>query len=161
MKDFIENIQKLQDYLQNDVYDDIGIQAVKHYEKSFDDQAFSDKAEKDMKWQDVKRRDKKSKWYGFNYNVEGNFDNNATTRLILVGDNKLGRSISYERRGGFVAITSPLAYAEVHNTGGKAKVFGKATFTMPKRQFIGHSDILDAIIAKKIEKRMRIILKIR
>jgi phage gpG-like protein len=50
-----------------------------------------------------------------------------------------------------VIITSDKPYAQIHNEGGEAKIFGKKVYRMPKRQFIGPSYELDEKILKKID----------
>ncbi|MDR1846744.1 MAG: hypothetical protein LBR17_01320, partial [Bacteroidales bacterium] len=51
-------------------------------------------------------------------------------------------------------IVSNLPYSAVHNEGGQAKVFGKYSFTMPKRQFMGNSERLQNDISDKINYEM-------
>jgi len=145
MKQFISDIKALQNYLNNDVQDDIGIQAVQHFKKSFHDEAFSDVNEKDMKWQEVKRR-------------QGGGKGAAATRKILTGETgELGESINYKKQGRDVLITTPKVYAKVHNEGGKSGR-GKG-FMMIKRQFIGPSELLNKKIKKKISQRINAIMK--
>ncbi|BDD11664.1 hypothetical protein FUAX_40960 (plasmid) [Fulvitalea axinellae] len=146
MRDFIQNIKALQDYINTEALDDIGDEAVSHYKKSFRDEAFSDKSEKDMPWQEVKRR-------------QGNKRKKraANTRKILTGDTgDLGRSIDYRKENRAVIITNPKIYAKVHNEGGKA---GKTEFTMPKRQFIGPSLILNRKLKSRLTRNFKRILK--
>lgn len=144
MDNFIRKINRLQQYINNDVKDDIGVQAVQHFKQSFQDEAFSDKSEKDMPWQEVQRR-KKGKGA-------------AAQRKILTGETgELGESISYNKDGRGVEITNPKIYAEVHNKGLRAGR-GKG-FKMPKRQFIGDSVLMNQKIKTKIEARMLKIMK--
>lgn len=144
MHDFINKINRLHQYLANDVKDDIGIVAVKHFKQSFHDEGFSNKSEKDMPWQEVQRR-KKGKGA-------------ASQRKILTGETgDLGESISYEKSSSGVNITNPKIYAQVHNEGLKAGR-GKG-FKMPKRQFIGPSVLMTRKFDAKVQARMFKIMK--
>ena len=147
MQSFINKINELNNFIQNDVQDIVGTEAVNHFKKSFDDEAFSDKSEKDIPWQEVKRR-KNPKYAG----------KAAGTRKILTGEQReLGDSISYEKPGRNVEITNPKIYAQVHNEGLRAGR-GKG-FKMPKRPFIRKSAILIDNISINIKNRMHNILK--
>lgn len=147
MQDFINKINQLNNFLQNDVQDIVGTEAVHHFKKSFDDEAFSDKSEKDIPWKEVKRR-KNAKGAG----------KAASKRKILTGESgDLGNSIDYEKQGRDVAIKSDKIYAKVHNEGLRAGR-GKG-FTMPKRQFIGISAVLTEHMRDKTRKRMNDIMK--
>ena len=147
MKDFINKINQLQNYINNDVQHDIGVEAVKHYKQSFHDEAFSDKSEKDMPWQEVKRRQGKGKGA-------------AANRKILTGETgDLAESIQYHKEGRDTVIEAPKVYAEIHNKGIKGKAFGKYSFIMPKRQFIGPSVLLLQKLNKRIANRMAAIMK--
>ena len=147
MQDFIDKINRLNNFLQNDVQDIVGTEAVHHFKESFDDEAFSNKSEKDMPWKEVKRR-KNSKGAG----------KAASKRKILTGESgDLGNSIDYEKQGRDVAIKSDKIYAEVHNKGLRAGR-GKG-FKMAKRQFIGKSQILIDHMRDKTRKRMNNIMK--
>ncbi|MDR1848325.1 MAG: virion morphogenesis protein, partial [Bacteroidales bacterium] len=55
-------------------------------------------------------------------------------------------------------IVSNLPYSAVHNEGGQAKVFGKYSFTMPKRQFMGESRELNNKIVKQLDEDITKIL---
>lgn len=143
--DVRKQVEQATRYLRGPVYTNIGVEAVRHFKQSFHDEGFSDKSEKDMTWDEVKRTKKEKK-------------NAYDDRKILTGETgELGSSISYQRAGRGIVITSPKVYAQVHNEGGHA---GRgAGFTMKKRQFIGPSEILDNKIQKKIEKRLNKIFK--
>lgn len=145
MKDFINKINQTAAYLQNDVLDDVGVQARQHFKDSFHKEAFSDKKEKDMKWQEVKRRKEGGK-------------RAAQNRKILTGETgDLGESINYKKQQRSLLFTSDKIYADVHNRGLKA---GRgAGFIMPKRQFIGPSALLQTKITTKITTRINSIMR--
>jgi len=149
MQNFINKVNRAAAYLQSDVLDDVGIQAVKHFKQSFHDEAFSNASDKDMPWQEVKRRQNGLKRKG---------DSKYSSRKILTGiHGELGSSIKHLPQGRYVAIISPKKYAEIHNLGGKAGR-GKG-FIMPKRQFIGPSLVLSQKIENKITQRFTNIFK--
>ena len=132
--------------------------ALTHFQDSFRNQGFTDKAL--VKWKDVKRRDPNSAWYGFErYGTAPrrgekkrkkgdpvkttNFSPNATKRNILLPKgSKLFASIKSTTGDATFKILSDRPHASVHNYGEPAMIFGKKTFTMPKRQFIGDSQVL-------------------
>ena len=59
-------------------------------------------------------------------------------------------SIKGNVTGGSVNISAKGPHAKLHNEGGKFKVFGKTTATMPKRQYIGESKELNKAIKTNI-----------
>lgn len=155
----------------------VGEMLVDGFRKSFDMQRFNDNGS--AKWQEVERRKMGSEWYGFNYRSDynvnpgsrgyrksgrprqygtqggiTNYTPTATTRSILLGwgSANLRDSIYlHTARRGMVIIASDQPHAEVHNEGMEAKIFGRKTFTMPKRQFMGHSQKLDNEAKKLME----------
>lgn len=135
MKDLIDKLEKVKQYLENDLKDDVGIQAKNHFKKSFRDEGFTDKSL--TKWKEVKRR-------------QGDLKGAKSKRKILTGETKqLHDSIDYRTTGSGVEIVSDVVYAQIHNEGGKAGRNGSAT--IPKRQFIGESDTLNKNITTEIE----------
>lgn len=144
MKDLIDKLTKVQEYIENDLKDEVGILAKNFFKKSFRDEGFTDK--KVTKWTEVKRRqDKTGRGAG-------------ASRKILTGETKaLQDSIEYNTTRDGVEITSDVVYAQIHNEGGKAGRNGSAT--IPKRQFIGESDELNRQftdeITKVIDKRLK------
>jgi phage gpG-like protein len=139
MKDLIAKLEKVQLYLENDLKDDVGIQAKNHFKKSFRDEGFTDN--KLSKWKEVKRREGE--------NLKG-----ATSkRKILTGTTKqLQDSIDYNTTHDGVEIVTDVVYAQIHNEGGQAGRNGSAT--IPKRQFIGESENLNNKIASEIESEI-------
>lgn len=146
----------------------VGEMLVDGFKESFDRQRFNDTNSE--RWKEVERRKKESAWYGFEYRGDRrtsvafvrdrktgrtrrarsqrklNFSKAATTRAILLGSGSTNLRDSiylHTARGAKVIIASDQPHAEVHNEGGKAKIFGKKEFTMPKRQFMGTSGKLN------------------
>lgn len=165
--DLEQKLKRVERYLTKDVYRIIGVEAVKWFKQSFVNEGFTDKSLK--KWKDVKRRDSKSGWYGFKYGATAkrpgqqkrskdsmtNFSKAATKRKVLSGETKeLKNSIQYKVNAGSrkVIVFSDKVYAEIHNDGGKVKVFGKATAKMPQRQFMGKSEMLREKLEKIIQE---------
>lgn len=147
MQEFIEKVTRLHNFIQNDAARIVGKEAVDHYKQSFQDEAFSDKSEGDEPWKEVERRkNPRSK------------NRAAAQRKILTGETgELGDSISYSAAGQFVMIKSDKVYAKVHNEGLRA---GRGRgFKMPKRQFIGKSQLLNQRINKKLKAEKTNILK--
>jgi phage gpG-like protein len=55
-----------------------------------------------------------------------------------------------------IKIQSALPYSEIHNSGGEGLAFGKYPFTMPKRQFMGASNLLHSMMVKLIKQKLAI-----
>lgn len=158
LKDLENTLKNALRLIRTRVPDIIGTESVNHFKESFEHEGFTDKTLE--KWKDVKRRDESSKWYGFSPNRKKSFSEAATSRKVLSGESKdLAESITYSKAPGVVIVESDKAYAEVHNEGGKAKVFGKKEFEMPARKFIGPSEELDEKIDAKITRELDKIFK--
>ncbi len=175
MKHFQNIIQKLdrvQQYLENDALDVIGIEAVNHFKDSFQKEGFTDTSLE--KWKEVKRTDSASPWYGFKYKStasrpgqnrkkEGgttNYSDAATKRPILSGETQeLLNAFEVRKSSRSVTVFNTKIYAQIHNEGGAMKVFGKLGSKMPKRQFMGKSAVLKAKLEKEITRDILRILK--
>lgn len=173
MKNLIDKLKDIQNIIDKKVPEIIGTEAVNDAHKNFERQSFDGK-----KWKDVKRRDSSSSWYGFKYGAKSkkpnshpsrknskkpykarktspitNYSPTATQTPILSSQgSELENSISFKADKTKVTIYSDKQYANVHNQGLNAKTFGKKSFKMPKRQFIGMTKNLENNINKKIEK---------
>jgi phage gpG-like protein len=88
-----------------------------------------------------------------------NFSPRAATRSILLGHGSTNlRDSIYLRaaRRGYIVVASDQPHAQVHNEGGKSRIFGGKEFTMPRRQFMGTStklnqkakDIIELVIKR-------------
>ena len=121
-----------------------GKTAVSYFKKNFQNEAWGR-----VKWQEVKRR------------TDPHVKGAKATRKILTGDTgDLARSIEIKSRsnGQVVIWTAPSAfskepYGRVHNEGLRA---GRSKgFIMPKRQFMGPSEELNALIISEIERKLK------
>ena len=125
-----------------------GKTAVSYFKKNFQNEAWGR-----VKWQEVKRR------------TDPHVKGAKATRKILTGETgDLARSIEIKSisNGQVVIWTSPSAfskepYGRVHNEGLRAGR-GKGFF-MPKRQFMGESEELNALIISEIERKLKQITK--
>lgn len=130
-----------------------GKTAVSFFKKNFQNEAWGR-----VRWKEVQRRIP-----GTNANKYAAKRHPArTTRKILTGDTgDLARSIEIKSvsNGQVVIWTAPNAfgskepYGRVHNEGLRAGR-GKG-FIMPKRQFMGESDELNALIVTEIERKLK------
>ena len=167
-----KKLAELERFRRQDVPDIIGTEAVRHYNQSFVNEGATDKSLK--KWPDVKRRNPASAWYGFSLGSNGqnpnakkqnttkkdkpktgksNFSPTRAKDKILTGEtNDLKNATDYIKKSDRVTVRNDKPYAAVHNFGGQAKVFGKATFTMKARPFIYRSEVLNKKIHDKINK---------
>jgi phage gpG-like protein len=146
MQDFIKKLKKINNYLNNGVFETVGDEAVSHYKKSFRDEGFTDRSLK--KWKEVKRR----------INPR-NPEAASAGRPILTGrSGELGSSIKWDKGAGRkVVISSDKVYAQVHNEGLQAGR-GKG-FKMPKRQIVGKSAEMTKKINTEVTKNLNIIAK--
>jgi phage gpG-like protein len=144
MQNLIEKIKKINHFLNTQLYEVVGDEAVSHYKKSFRNEGFTNANLK--KWKEVKRR------------MNPRNHKAAATRPILTGTGELADSIKYRRGSGRkVIISSDKVYAQVHNEGLRAGR-GKG-FRMPKRQFIGKSAELTKKINAKVARHLNAIAK--
>ena len=145
LKKQIENrLNAVRTYANNDVKHVIGVEATNEFKENFEKESFDGK-----QWQDVKRRDPNSPWYGHSGQT-GKKSNSRKSAKILSGETgELKNAITWRNEGNRVIISNDKPYAKVHNEGGTAKIYGKKSFTMPRRQFIGATPkLIDNIIDK-------------
>lgn len=129
---------EIQNYIQNDLPDVVGMEAVNFFKQSFLDEGFTDKEL--VKWDDVKRRTEPR-----------NPERASASRPILTGDTgDLMNSIKYEVDGTIIKVFSDSEYADAHNFGTDKAGRNKST-VIKKRQFIGESETLDKKILDAIE----------
>ena len=130
-----------------------GKTAVSYFKKNFQNEAWGR-----VKWTEVQRRTPGTA----TYKSASKHHPARTTRKILTGDTgDLGRSIEIKSvsNGQVVIWTAPSAfgsrepYGRVHNEGLRAGR-GKG-FIMPKRQFMGESEELNALIISEIERKLK------
>lgn len=187
LSQFTAHIRKqaaaIKKYIEKDAPRLAGIEAVNHFKKSFMDQGFTNSELKP--WQPAKRTESNSKWYGFLYgartqpprthprragakkpykarkpNPITNYSPAAAKRRTLSGaTGDLKESIRYRTEPGRAIVYSNLPYADTHNEGGPASIFGRKSFKMPRRQFIGHSQALNTRIQSTIQADINRLLK--
>jgi len=158
--------------MRNDIQTRIGVESVNHFKESFENQGFTDSSLE--KWDEVERRKPESPWYGFKYKgtaknprkkqrksgLYTNYSPAATSRQILSGEtDNLMNGIRWTKRGRNVYVTANTKYAQLINEGGAMRVFGKHSATMPKRQFMGRSKVLNKKIEVKIMKDLKRIMR--
>ncbi|WP_108822016.1 phage virion morphogenesis protein [Dysgonomonas sp. Marseille-P4361] len=150
---FPQKMKELKDFVEgDDIKDILGVEATNHYKESFDNEGFTD--EQLVKWDDVERRDEQSAWYGHSGQT-GKFSQARTTAKILSGETgELANSLSYKHTDRGVRVTSPTAYGHVHQFGKLAKIYGKKSFQMPARPFMGKSVLLKTNIESKIKREI-------
>jgi phage gpG-like protein len=145
--------QAFKNWFNNDLPDIVGVEAVNHFTESFQNEGFTD--ETLVKWQEVKRRSDPKRP-----------DRAAATRKILSGKTgDLGRSIEYKARPGEVVVSSDTMrvgsdkdYASAHNEGTTTAGRGNST-TIPKRQFMGRSKVLEEKIMQISKVKLMYIFK--
>lgn len=136
--EFFRRLQNSLPQLEHHIVKDIiEVEAEAFHEKNFRDEGFTDVGF--QKWQ-PRKPTKKDKGKG--------------KRGLLVDTSLMkGHALKGTTRGKQVDFEFPLAYMRVHNEGGKA---GRgAGFTMPKRQYVGPSQYLEARIQQKVIALMK------
>lgn len=172
-RQFQQKMQEVKQFVEsNDIKDIAGVEAVNHYQGSFDNEGFTDETLEP--WEDVARRDPKSPWYGHSgfssgkakekikkgdTELVGNFSPARANAKILRGEtSELRNSINYKYTDRGVRVTSPTPYGRVHQFGLQARIYGKKLFTMIARPFMGKSKVLKANIEDKIKREIKKIL---
>jgi len=81
----------------------------------------------------------------------------AIGRKTLTKSGKLRRSIRYTSGlGGYRAtVFTDLPYAEIHNEGLIGKAYGKYSFQMPKRKFMGRNRRLERMSLAKLQAKVK------
>jgi len=157
--DLAEMAIDLERFFKTDMLDIIGVEAVNHFEESFENEGFTDVALK--KWEPRKATDRRgrdiTRYRTARIGKPGQlnaYGRRIQGRAILTGHNsggdKLRNSLRYTTGNSKVDIVTDKDYAKTHNEG---------EGNMPKRQFMGHSAQLDRKILKKIDKQLKKILK--
>lgn len=169
--DMIAKLQAAKRYLQRDVYDVIGVEAVNHFKNNFQEEGFVDNSTN--KW-----ASRKSKRAG-----------STNGQKIMSKSQELADSITYEKKIPEVVIRTDKLYAEIHNEGGEITVTDKMRkffwakhkeykdagqvdladqykafalakkIVIPQRQFIGPSQTLNNNIVAKIKRDLERITK--
>lgn len=177
-----QKLKSLENFINNELPTIVGVEAVNHFRGSFEKEGFTDTSL--VKWKDVKRRDPNSAWLGFSYGSDASIPNAhpkrkeakkpwkkrkessmthysptaIKTKILHSQKNDLKDSLKWTRRQNIITITASGEYAKLLNEGGAMKVFGKYNATMPKRQFMGKSQVMNEIITQKIKQKVNSIL---
>jgi phage gpG-like protein len=105
-----------------------------HFQKGFDNQGFTD--ENLQTW-----KPRKGQIRSLGASVRSRLPN---TKKTLTKTGALKRSIRIMNSGSRrIRIVSDLPYSAIHNDGLMGRAWGRHSFKMPKRQFIGNSRILE------------------
>lgn len=121
------------------VVSEMGSIGQNHFVRSFANQGFTD--DNLEKWPDRKRDDR--------------LERGKPKRAILVKSGRLRRSIRKVVSRFSALLVTDVPYATIHNEGGTGRAFGKHSFKMPKRQFVGYSKTMSDKIQKMIDRHVR------
>lgn len=148
---FPDKLARLNDFVNgSDIKDLAGVEAVNHFQSSFDNEGFTDDVL--QPWAEVKRRQAGSPWYGHSGQL-GRYSDERTRAPILSGETReLRNAIRYVHTPYGVRILNEKPYAAVHNQGGLAYVYGKVPFNVTARTFIAPSKMLMSTISDKIKR---------
>lgn len=145
--------REVREFVSSDYPTIIAVEAENHFKRSFDNQGFTDTVLQKWKVRDVDTNPQ-------NYSKKQIAQ--SKSRAILIGNNsgdKLRDSIHTIISPSHITITSNKAYAQIHNEGGKAG--RNLSANIPKRQFIGHSTVLNLNIKRKVDRTMNQIFRNR
>ena len=153
-KMFPQKMAEVRKYVEGEgVKIDMGRIALDHFDENFEKGDFVDSVLNP--WKEVERRKPDSPWFGHS----GQTGKRSPERMnapILHGETReLRRATRMEILSSGVRIINSTPYAAVHQFGGKAKIYGKKPFTMPKRPFIGRSKVMTQKIQNKILQRLK------
>lgn len=162
LDDMLGKLAAIKDYLQNDVVDVVGTEAVNQFKRNFETESFAGG----------------TKWASRKTIREGG----TNGQKVLSKSGELSESIDYKKNGNTASITTDKPYAELHNEGGTITVTPKMkkyfwakhheykeagnlelagqfkglalakTLTFPQRKFIGESPELIDRITQKITR---------
>jgi phage gpG-like protein len=118
MKGLIDKLIRAKETAFKDIVATAEVETENFIQDNFDKEGFVNKSL--SKWEPVKRKD---------------------GGKILTGTRQLADTLEVTATGSTIKITSPKAYAEIHNKGGKAGRNGSAN--IPQRKFIGESKTLN------------------
>lgn len=129
---------------------DIANTAKMEFIQNFRNQSFNGK-----KWAEVERRKPESEWYKRGTQSDRN-------RAILQGKGSgqlrgdVENSVKEGHKNGNLSYTLVVnnKYAAVHNEGLNAKIYGKKSFKMPQRQFVGMTPELNKKLLIKINQKV-------
>jgi len=136
-------------------------QAQNYFVKSFKNQGFNGEP-----WKEVKRRDPDENAY--KYPKTKGLQRQTSPILIGAGFKKRGGTLrmavatmarTAEIGSGTLRMVVDLPYAAIQNEGGEGLAFGKHSFTMKKRQFIGQTTELTQMQMKKLDEIVTRIFK--
>lgn len=102
--DLMRRLQEAKRYIQFDVLEVLGTEAVKHFKRNFEREGFDGD-----KW-----ATRKSKRFG-----------STNSQKVLTFSGELSESIEYRIEGNTVIVYSDKPYAQIHNEGGKVTVNDK------------------------------------
>ena len=153
-KDIEKKFDVIKTYVDRDVPKIIGEESKREFKQNFVDESFNG-----QKWKDVQRRDPASPWYGHSGQTGKKSESRKKAKILDGETGELRNATTWRQNGKNVIISNDKPYAKVHNEGGIAKIYGKKTFIMPRRQFIGTSQRLEKNIHDKITRDIANIIK--
>ena len=152
-KKILKDIQAFKPQLEK-VVDAMGVLAANHFTRSFSNGGFTD--ESFAPW---KKRKRGVDTYKRSRRGDSGVKSLGIDRGILIGKagaGRLSRSIRSKRFGSLSAkIYTDVPYAKIHNNGLMGRAWGKYSFKMPKRQFIGYSGQLNRKLIAFIDKNIK------
>tara|TARA_R110000765_G_scaffold28058_3_gene67936 strand:+ start:33 stop:521 length:489 start_codon:yes stop_codon:yes gene_type:complete len=144
-KQFIKQIDSIANNFMTAMKDelmDMGIAAEKHFDKSFDNEGFTDKVL--QKWVPLSRRRLNEKTAG-NKILTDRGELRGSKTLSYGSTGTLTATISYGGGGGSIASSARNNHGFINGEG----------YSVPKRQFIGKSFILNLRLLRMLDERIR------
>lgn len=125
-----------------------GKDAVAHFKKSFDHEGFTD--ENFSRW-----KPRRGQWMSVGASVRGSRGALPNTKKTLTKTGALKRSIRIAYNTGMrIMVWSNLPYSAIHNEGLTGRAWGRHSFRMPKRKFLGNSRNLERRTLAKLTAKV-------
>ena len=153
---FKRNTSLLQRWLKQDFPRIVGVEGERHFKESFHKEGFTDKVF--VKWDEVQRRKPEHQKLTLKRGKKRRslkYSKADRTRPILTGPTgDLGESLKWESDYNAVRFQSDIDYAQAHNEGTVNAGRGRKT-KIPKRQFMGPSEVLTNKLKKELDKTIK------
>lgn len=158
--EFEKNTKRLGRWINQDFPRIIGVEGVKFFKESFHKEGFTNKVF--VKWDEVQRRKPEYQKLILKRGKKRRslkYSKADRTRAILTGEPaQLGESIRWDGDYNSITFHTDIKYAQAHNEGTNNAGRGRKT-KIPKRQFMGPSEVLTNELKKELNKAVDLFFK--
>lgn len=157
---FVLAFKELTSYLRHDFPRIIGKTGEDFFKETFHKEGFTDKVF--VHWEEVQRRKQEHQKLVLKRGKtrrSQKYSKSDRTRKILTGPSaNLGESIRWESDYNSVTFETDVEYAQAHNEGTNNAGRGHKT-KIPKRQFMGPSQVLSDELREELDQKIRSLFK--